>query len=444
MNTPLLFKGLSRAAVCTSAVFGLLASGDLAHAQIAVGKTKFLGNIIAGNPPANFGNYWNQVSPENSGKWGSVEPVRDQMNWGQLDTAYNYARSNGFPFKQHTFVWGSQEPGWIGGLSASQQAYEVEDFMRQYCQRYPQTQYIDVVNEPLHQPASYRNALGGAGSTGWDWIVWSFQKARQHCPSAKLLINEYGIINDANAVNRYKVIVNILKSRGLIDGVGIQSHHFSMDNLAPATITQNLDSLAQTGVPIYVSELDMTGDDATQLARYQQKFPALWTHPGVVGVTLWGYIEGQTWVANTHLVRRDGSERPALTWLANYVRTSNPGTGTPPAPANKTIVVRARGTSGQERVTLRVGGTAVQSWTLGRTMTNYTFTTSLAGGSTVEFTNDATGRDVQVDYLSVNGSVRQAESQTYNTGVYQSGRCGGGSGRSEWLHCNGAIGFGDL
>ncbi|SHN12943.1 endo-1,4-beta-xylanase [Rhizobacter sp. OV335] len=442
MNTEHIVKSIHRAMVCTTAALGLLGSAGLAHAQIAVGKPKFLGNIIAGNPPGNFSTYWNQVSPENAGKWESVEPVRGQMNWSQLDAAYNYARSNGFPFKQHTFVWGSQAPNWIDGLSAPQQAAEVEDFMRQYCQRYPQTQYIDVVNEPLHAPASYREALGGAGSTGWDWIVWSFQKARQHCPNAKLLINEYGIINDANALNRYKGIVNILKSRGLIDGVGIQTHYFSIDNLAPATITQNLDSLAQAGLPIYVSELDMTGDDATQLARYQQKFPLLWTHPGVAGVTLWGYIEGQTWVANSHLVRRDGSERPALTWLGNYVR-SNTGGGGGGMPG-KSIVVRARGTSGQERVTLRVGGTAVQSWTLGKTMTNYTFTTSLSGGSTVEFSNDAAGRDVQVDYLSVNGSVRQAENQTYNTGVYQNGRCGGGSGRSEWLHCNGAIGFGDL
>ncbi len=434
------FKTLGRLLVSTGAAAVLLGTAQLAQAQIANGKTKFLGNIIAGNPPANFNTYWNQVSPENAGKWGSVEPVRGQMNWGPLDTAYNYARANGMPFKQHTFVWGSQEPNWIGGLSAAQQAVEVEDFMRQYCQRYPQTQYIDVVNEPLHQPASYRAALGGAGATGWDWIVWSFEKARQHCPNAKLLINEYGIINDANAVTRYKGIVSILKSRGLIDGVGIQSHHFSMDTVAPATITQNLNSLAQAGVPIYVSELDMTGDDATQLSRYQQKFPLLWTHPAVAGVTLWGYIEGQTWVANSHLVRRDGSERPALTWLANYVRTATTGSGT----STKSIVVRARGTSGQERVTLRIGGTAVQSWTLSKTMTNYTFTTSLSGGSTVEFTNDATGRDVQIDYLSVNGNARQAEAQTYNTGVYQSGRCGGGSGRSEWLHCNGAIGFGDL
>src|SRR6185295_11935008 len=99
------------------------------------------------------------------------------------------------------------------------------------------------------------------------------------------------------------------------------------------------------------------------------------------------------------------SARPALTWLANYVRSNNPGNPGGGGTTGKTIVVRARGTSGQERVTLRVGGTAVQSWTLGTAMTNYTFTTSLSGGSTVEFTNDAGGRDVQIDYLSVNGSV---------------------------------------
>jgi endo-1,4-beta-xylanase len=433
---------LGRIAVCMVAAVSLLGASDMAQAQMAMGKPKFLGNIVAGSVPSSFSTYWNQITPENAGKWGSVEATRNQMNWSQLDTAYNYARANGFPFKQHTFVWGAQEPGWIGSLSASTQAYEVEEFIRLYCQRYPQTQYIDVVNEPISQPASYRNALGGAGSTGWDWIVWSFQKARQHCPTAKLLINEYGIINDATKLNRYKGIVNILKARGLVDGVGIQAHHFSMDNLSAATMKANLDSLAQTGVPIYVSELDMTGDDSTQLARYQRLFPGLWTHPGVAHVTLWGYIEGQTWVNNTHLVRRDGSERPAMAWLKNYVRTTTLGDGG--GGTSKNIVVRARGTSGSESVTLRIGGTAVRTWTLSTTMTSYTITTTASGGATVEFTNDATGRDVQIDYLSVNGSVRQAEAQTYNTGVWQNGACGGGSGRSEWLHCSGAIGFGAL
>jgi endo-1,4-beta-xylanase len=111
---------------------------------------------------------------------------------------------------------------------------------------------------------------------------------------------------------------------------------------------------------------------------------------------------------------------------------------------SKTIVVRARGTAGGESITLKVNNTAVATWSLSTTMTNYTATTSLSGGSLVEYTNDATGRDVQVDYISVNGSVRQSEAQTYNTGVYQNGSCGGGNGLSEWMHCNGAIGYGNL
>jgi hypothetical protein len=111
---------------------------------------------------------------------------------------------------------------------------------------------------------------------------------------------------------------------------------------------------------------------------------------------------------------------------------------------SKTIVVRARGTAGGENISLKVNNATVASWTLTTGMANYTATTSASGGSLVEFTNDGGSRDVQVDYISVNGAVRQAEDQTYNTGVYQNGQCGGGNGRSEWLHCNGAIGFGNL
>ena len=44
--------------------------------------------------------------------------------------------------------------------------------------------------------------------------------------------------------------------------------------------------------------------------------------------------------------------------------------------------------------------------------------------------------------IQVNGQTRQSESQTYNTGLYANGRCGGGS-NSEWMHCNGAIGYGN-
>ncbi|GIX21597.1 MAG: hypothetical protein KatS3mg121_0380 [Gammaproteobacteria bacterium] len=108
-----------------------------------------------------------------------------------------------------------------------------------------------------------------------------------------------------------------------------------------------------------------------------------------------------------------------------------------------TITVRARGTSGSEQIRLRVNNQTVQTWTLSTSMQNYTASTNLTGGITVEFINDGSGRDVQIDYIIVNGQTRQAENQSYNTGVYANGSCGGGS-NSEWLHCNGAIGFGDV
>jgi hypothetical protein len=109
---------------------------------------------------------------------------------------------------------------------------------------------------------------------------------------------------------------------------------------------------------------------------------------------------------------------------------------------NKTILVRARGTVGGESITLRVNNSNVASWTLTTSMQNFTATTSLSGGITVAYTNDSGNRDVQVDYIQVNGQTRQSEAQSYNTGLYANGSCGGGS-NSEWMHCNGAIGYGN-
>lgn len=109
---------------------------------------------------------------------------------------------------------------------------------------------------------------------------------------------------------------------------------------------------------------------------------------------------------------------------------------------SNSITVRARGTNGSERINLRVDNNTVASWTLSTSMTNYSWSGSNSGGITVQFDNDASGRDVQVDYIQVNGSTRQAENQSYNTGVWQDGSCGGSN--SEWLHCNGSIGFGNL
>jgi len=123
--------------------------------------------------------------------------------------------------------------------------------------------------------------------------------------------------------------------------------------------------------------------------------------------------------------------------------TVSEGSSQPPGGGgSKSFTVRARGVAGGESITLRVNNQNVASWTLGTSMANYTASTTLSGGITVAYTNDSGSRDVQVDYLIVNGQTRQSEAQSYNTGLYANGRCGGGS-NSEWMHCNGAIGYGN-
>ena len=105
-----------------------------------------------------------------------------------------------------------------------------------------------------------------------------------------------------------------------------------------------------------------------------------------------------------------------------------------------TIVVRALGTAGTEQISLTVNNTTVQTWTLTTSMANYTATTSLSGECTVAFINDADGRDVQVDYITVDGTTLQAEAQAINTGAWQNNHCGGSY--SEWMYCSGYIDFG--
>jgi endo-1,4-beta-xylanase len=315
--------------LCTASL-----NSNLFSQPLATGHSKFLGCADDGAVKSSFDTYWNQLTPENSGKWGSVEGTRDQYNWGTLDQAYNYAKQRGFPFKLHTLIWGGQQPSWISGLSSQEKAEEVEEWIKLVGQRYPDLDMVDVVNEPLasHQPpdgknghANYKDALGGNGQTGWDWVIWSFEKARQYIPNAKLLINDYGIINDNGATTAYLKIINLLKDRGLIDGIGVQGHRFEFESADTTTLKNNLTKLAETGLPVYISEFDLgnigdsgTPNDATQLRIYQKIFPVLWNHPGVQGITLWGYVQNSIWQSTCYLIRSDGSERPAMQWLRTF------------------------------------------------------------------------------------------------------------------------------
>jgi endo-1,4-beta-xylanase len=298
---------------------------------IATRQEKFLGSAWSARQSTSFTAYWNQVTPENGGKWGSVESTRDVMNWSDLDKAYDVAKSNGFPFKLHTLVWGNQQPAWIESLTPDEQLAQITQWFDAVAARYPHIDFIDVVNEPLHDPpnkpgsggGNYISALGGPGRTGWDWVLNSFRMARARFPNAKLLINEYDVTNDRAAMQRYVKIVRLLQAENLIDGVGVQAHAFTTRAGTPMSVhAANLDLLASTGLPIYVSELDIDGPtDAIQLEDYKRVFPVFWKHPAVKGITLWGFRPGLWRTAQgACLVRDNGVERPAMKWLRDYVQ----------------------------------------------------------------------------------------------------------------------------
>jgi endo-1,4-beta-xylanase len=281
-------------------------------------ETKFLGNIHNGFPDPVFSQYWNQITPENAGKWGSVEFARDFMSWETLDLMVAYAKENNMPVKQHTFIWGQQETAWVAALAPEEQRAEVMEWLESFAERYPDVEMIDVVNEAQHAPPSYKDAIGGDGETGWDWIIWSFEKARELFPNSKLLINDYNILCCEGELTVYKEQIRLLHERGLVDGIGVQSH--GLETVSPETIQRHLDSLAEFGLPIYVSELDLReANDLAQLKLYQSIFPVLWHHPAVKGVTLWGYKAGEIWRDTAELINWSGRERPALQWLVKYL-----------------------------------------------------------------------------------------------------------------------------
>jgi endo-1,4-beta-xylanase len=285
---------------------------------------KFVGNISTnGAIRSDFATYWTQFTPENEGKWGSVEATQGTFDWAPLDTEYQYTQSHGILFKEHNFVWGSQQPSWMSGLSSSAATTAVQTWMSTLCARYPDVKLIDVVNEPPpHTTPPYANLIGGAGSSGYDWIVNAFKWARAACPNATLIMNDYNTIEYQTDHDHFISIVQAIKAAGApIDAIGAQGH--DAYKLSTSTVQGLLDSLAsQTGLPVYITEYDINlADDTQQSQVMQSQFTMFWNDPNVKGITLWGYIEGATWETNTGLMTSSGTMRPAMTWLVNFLET---------------------------------------------------------------------------------------------------------------------------
>jgi endo-1,4-beta-xylanase len=293
--------------------------GSAGESGVGPYSLEFVGNITTSDTVdtegKTFSRHWDQITPENAGKWGSVQAnAGAAFNWSTLDAIYNYTERAGIIFKQHAFVWGSQQPS--GSLTEA----NVKSWMTEFCRRYPNTKLIDVVNEPPpHTTPSYANAIGGGTNGSWQWITNSFLWARQACPDAILILNDYSNIEYQQHFDRFVAIVKTIQEAGApIDAVGAQAHDLDDDGMELATVRGFVERMyAETGLPLYITEMDINQtDDQAQLRYYQDYFPYFRDSGYVKGLTIWGWIYGRTWsVAPYSGLVRNGSSRPAMTWL---------------------------------------------------------------------------------------------------------------------------------
>ncbi len=349
---------------------------------IALGRNKFLGSIYSPAQRQDVERYFNQITPENAGKWGSVERVEGVYDFTELDEAREVAAVNGFPFRFHVLLWGSQQPTWLKPLSDEQKVEKIRAWFQAVADHYDNSsparatlEYLEVVNEFINDPPNnlnnppfgdntndagsgdYVDALKslneelGTEAGEYDWIVNAFKLARQYfpCGDTKLMLNEYNVLTNFQGVtDRYLEVVALLQADDLIDVLGLQGHAFSTRKYDAgqsfedhtAFLRSNVDRLAATGLPVMVTELDIDGNtdenynvtedvavrDAFQKQEYERVLGMFWEHPAIIGVTLWGFRNGH-WRSDQLAYLIDpctGLERPALREYLNNTLNDTP------------------------------------------------------------------------------------------------------------------------
>lgn len=330
---------------------GVLISGLAFAAPLADGASKFLGNITTnGQVRTDFGTYWNQITAENECKWGSIESSPGKYDFTGCDRAYNWAKNNGGKFKFHALLWGAQFPRYLmkqvkdanGNWVANSPAPTLEgtktaikNWFDAVAAHYPDLDMIDVVNEAIRTGTNqyhsdYTNsyfieALGGDNNGDYTFVTTAFKMARDRWPKAVLIYNDYNTFQ-WNVDLGIDLVKKIKAAGAPVDAYGQQAHDMmgldgkcmNFDNFK-ATLKKIHD---QTQLPLFITEYDIgTDDDAIQKQCYSEQIPEFMNAEYVAGITLWGYIYGSTWVTGTGIIK-NGADRPAMTWLKQYMATN--------------------------------------------------------------------------------------------------------------------------
>mgnify|MGYP001548834310 CR=1 FL=1 len=239
------------------------------------------------------------------------------------DAIAAWCKSNRIRLYATTLIWYAQKPGAFQRIDGSGQGFA--DAYRNYilavAGRYRgQAVGWDVVNEPVAEDGDgLRQCLWSSNLGQVDYMRRAFDHAREADPTARLFINDYNLeTNPRKRTTFMKLVEGLLKAGAPVQGIGTQTHVPA--DLASGAVAKAIGELASFGLPIHVSEIDVSlkrgrgsMDDAelrTRQARlYREAGEAFAGLPASqrFAFTVWGLRDKDSWL-------RSKSENPSPPW----------------------------------------------------------------------------------------------------------------------------------
>jgi endo-1,4-beta-xylanase len=250
--------------------------------------------------------HFSYVTAEWEMKWDPIQRTPGVYDFSGADRIVAFAEAHGMKLKGHALVWHGATPSWVGALSPPELRIAVEDHIRTVAGRYRGRLWAwDVVNEAIDDSQPGLRSTVFSRGLGPDYVAEAFRLARQADPDAQLIYNDYGGEGLNRKSNDVYNLVRDLRQRGLVDGVGLQMHVSATSFPAVADIRANIQRLAELGLRVNISEMDVrvagvAGDAAARLERQRQVYhdivAACVAVPRCEAVTFWGFTDAHSWI----------------------------------------------------------------------------------------------------------------------------------------------------
>ncbi len=243
------------------------------------------------------------------------------------DSLVSRAEAMGLKVHGHTLVWYAETSREFERLDGQKQAYAeaYRAYVTTVAGRYRgKVTGWDAVNEPLSDDGALRDCRWRR-NLGDGYIRLAFLHAREADPAAPLFLNDYDLeTRPAKRAAFLRLAEGLLKAGAPLTGVGTQTHVNAA--LEPGAIKAAVADLASLGLPVHVSEFDVSvkvgqlaalraeGLEQRQAALAAETVEAVMRLPQRqrYGITLWGARDRDSWLRRPPEDRGLIRDRPLL------------------------------------------------------------------------------------------------------------------------------------